>query len=299
MNYMQRPSSGFTLIELSIVIMIFGLIMGGMFSFLSVKTDREHYQTTVDREKKIAVALSDYQHINGTLPCPAQPNVTPLGQSPSACTTMASRNGIVPFRNLGLTQLDVTDGYGNPFTYASTKYATNLAVNNAFGVQQDCRKPLYWVRPGPTNNNTAKAYFCCQQALDNDTDVIRALDTSSGNTVALTQGTTALSNMSGANTVATMMPNNVTTVPLAYFAYVLVSHGPNGYGAKVFGSTAKKDYTNASTDELENIDSNNVFVDKPITTASLGVNYQFDDIVMWRTQEGVVSETNTDDCSRP
>src|SRR5688572_21012392 len=130
----RKSEGGFTLIELSIVILIVGLMTGSFFVFYKPIQERRLRDITIERQNRIALALTNFAQNYGRLPCPGHPdapirgnpriNATPSAyndpntQPAGVCNgAVAERTGIVPYRILGLSEKDVTDGWNNPISY--------------------------------------------------------------------------------------------------------------------------------------------------------------------------------------
>ncbi len=96
---------------------------------------------------------------------------------------------------------------------------------------------------------------------------------------------------------STVGGGTVTGDNLAYFAYVLISHGSNGEGSYVFGQTSRKTFNNAGDAEKVNAGNTGRYVVIP-RSLTAGSGY-FDDIVLWRTQQGLMTELGNDSCARP
>lgn len=305
MRQSLKSSTGFTLIELGMVLVVISLIVGPIFSYLTVSRDKENLQVTIDKQKKIAIAISNYVQKNGYLPCPAG-SFTVTQTSPwwqliygtqrdSCHAAVGSRYGIVPFRDLGLVESDVIDGYGNPFTYAVSPAANNIPDMNPtitgspVAIYPDCTGTK-WAGEHP------KKYFCCRQAaLSEQVEVLTFPD-------PLDTGATPITPVRDIQGLHGYSPTGLgAAVPkgqsLRYFAYVLVSHGKNGEGSYIMRRTGRKPWRIAGTREQENGASSTVFYDLPINTKS-GNDY-FDDIVLWRTQDQVMAETGNNSCMNP
>ena len=280
--------------QIGVLVLIMGLFVGSTVSFISVRDNVAKEQLTRDRMKRIAVLLSDYAQRKGFLPCPSAAN-TSIGNSRICSALASSRDGIVPYREIGLSQKDIIDGYGNPFTYG----VSNAATSSGLGTTIDgrCRKilplsfPWIWfdvLTLSYKNYNSMKSRFCCQSVLT--TNAIQVRVSAAGASVTTTQN--GFSGLALPIIPVTILSTTVTT----YFAYALVSHGKNGRGSYTIGSAARKSTTGASADEIENADANNIYIARtPALMASTG----FDDIVLWRTQEQTIAEVNNDTCSRP
>lgn len=123
----MKKQRGFSLIELSIVILILGLLLGGLMQPLSTQMDVSRTKDTEKKLTDIQDALYGFAATRGRLPCPATVaslgDEAPVAPATGACT--APYDGFVPGRLLGLGPLDangfVTDAWGNPIRYAVTQ----------------------------------------------------------------------------------------------------------------------------------------------------------------------------------
>ncbi len=258
---MTRPStraSGFTLIELAIVLFIVSLLIGGMLIPLSAQTEIRGHQETDKALATIREALIGFAAINGRLPCPAVASIpsgttvsglqagmeatTPAGANgPCACATSAnsgiagivgagavacsvasadSVGGVLPWATLGLQE---SDAWEHRYTYrVSTQFARLATGQTDFGA---CTPAT------PVQN---AAFALCSLG-------------------AFTISTAA----SGGTTVAGNVP------------VVVVSHGKNGLGAT--SPTGIVAIAATAADEVENADNNVAFVSNTI----------IDDQIVW------------------
>jgi prepilin-type N-terminal cleavage/methylation domain-containing protein len=87
----KNKNQGFSLIELSIALAVFGLIMGGALSRYESYMKQKDYLTTLGRSASIRVAMERFVTENGRFPCPAGPALS--YSDPNAgvenCSTMA------------------------------------------------------------------------------------------------------------------------------------------------------------------------------------------------------------------
>jgi len=127
----ELDQSGFTLVELTIVLVIVALLSGGLM--LGISGQREQIQSKEARQQleTIREALIGYAMSNGRLPCPAPanlPNTDPAaGKARTPPCTGSLRFGVVPWVTLGLSE---TDPWGNRFTYfASAKFTAALSAD--------------------------------------------------------------------------------------------------------------------------------------------------------------------------
>lgn len=93
--------SGFTLIELSIVVMIMGLVLGGLAVPLAAQRENARLRDAEAQLKMLSTALTGYALVNGSLPCPASPGSN--GSSDVAGGACSLQHGFVPATTLGLS----------------------------------------------------------------------------------------------------------------------------------------------------------------------------------------------------
>ena len=249
-----RPS-GFTLIELAMVLFIVSLLIGGLLLPLSTQQELAGRQDTDKALASIREALIGFAVVNGRLPCPAVASIptgtavsgldagreatTPAGANgPCACETRAtsraagivgagavacsdtdSVGGVLPWATLGLPE---TDAWGRRYTYyIAAQFARLPTGQTTFGCT-----------PSATVQNAAFA-LCSSGTITVST--------------AATGGTGVASN-----------------VPA-----IVVSHGKNGLGAR--SPSGNVELAASAADEVENADNDNDFV------GSVGI----DDQLVW------------------
>ena len=120
----SKRFAGFSLVEMAIVILIAGIMMGAGLSLLAVKQAAAQADVTQKHQETIKQALINYLGKNKRLPCPAiiittpTPHVTGAedrsGTSPAPC---AQYSGIVPYQELGLERAVALDGWENFIDY--------------------------------------------------------------------------------------------------------------------------------------------------------------------------------------
>jgi prepilin-type N-terminal cleavage/methylation domain-containing protein len=237
----NRRIDGFSLIEMSLVLLIVALLLGGLMPVISNQVDQRHMIDTRKQLDEIQQALIGFTIINGRLPCPADAT-TPTGQvnaanvpagseyknpitgSPFTCANVTGNAawGVVPWATLGVGE---TDAWGRRYTYrVTTDFADAISANT----------------------------FNCTPAITPAQSSF-ALCSSGNQTVGLT-------------TTDTSVANGVPAI--------VVSHGVNGLGAYTPSGTPISSIS-ASGDEGDNVDNNNHFVSHDFAQGS------FDDIVIW------------------
>lgn len=214
-SIIERPRqkiSGFSLLEIAIVLFIVALLAGTTLSGLTRSINERRKDTTRARLQAIENALVQYVAQYGRLPCPADGTV-PAGQpaagADAGCTNQAK--GVVPWLSLGLTEADTLDGWNARITYR-----VDPALAAASGKPMD----LTQCDPGGTRTGgagsctPATAPPCTTQATCfhfNEVLKNRGLQIRKADGVTVTQSG-APSALNGA-------------------AFVLISHGDNSYGA--------------------------------------------------------------------
>src|SRR5687768_6446870 len=82
-------SSGFTLIEISIALIIIGLLMSSAFSMIMISSKGKMYSRTQDNLQNAEKALKAYLDMNGHYPCPAsrlaERNQADFGRALESC----------------------------------------------------------------------------------------------------------------------------------------------------------------------------------------------------------------------
>lgn len=147
---------GFSLVEMSIVMVIMSIIVTGGLLATATFMQRQAYNDSQERLNEIFDAVRNYYGRVGRIPCPARPNielgaagfgiegVTPVGSggtglchddpdgAPASVVRISTptatdphpdaiRIGAVPTRTLGLSDEHIADGFGNRFIYAMTE----------------------------------------------------------------------------------------------------------------------------------------------------------------------------------
>lgn len=121
-------TSGFTLAELAIVLLIVGLLLAGLLTPLATQVDLRRTAETQKTLEDVKDALLGFAAANGRLPCPAIAGTgteSPLGGV--SCTSFY--NGFVPGTTLGVSPVDnqgfVLDAWNNRIRYAVSADGTN------------------------------------------------------------------------------------------------------------------------------------------------------------------------------
>lgn len=120
----MRKLAGFTLVEISIVLLIVGLMLSGLLSAYKNQVESNRIQETRQAMADIRDALFGFTLGHGHLPCPANPSVSNhlagAGQEARAASGDCSyENGVIPWNTLGTKELDA---WGGRYSYRVTSY---------------------------------------------------------------------------------------------------------------------------------------------------------------------------------
>lgn len=152
---MSKNQSGFSLIEVALVLIIVSLALGGILVPLNAQIQQRRLLETTELLNNVNQALLGFAISNGRLPCPA--TATSMGiESPGVGVGVCSNpyDGYVPAVSLGLGHLDsqgyLIDAWNNRVRYAvankpSTIFTTPSGLNTS-------------------NLNTASELFVCSSA---------------------------------------------------------------------------------------------------------------------------------------
>ncbi len=247
----QQQSRGFTLLEITVVLLIIGLMLAGLFAPLETQfeaRDRRQTQALLD---DIQTALQGYALTHGRLPCPdtdgdGLPNPPWDPSDPIASGSCVQGVGVLPWSELGVLG---TDAWGNHYTYAVSQPEFTRPETDAL-----------------CNGGDAEgAHFdlCTRGKLN-----VR----SRGDAPT----TTDLESKAALLTYATALPA------------VVISHGRNGSGALSGEGLVRAAPTGA--DEAENADGDAVFMQRIYSRGSADCAddanessplCEFDDLVIW------------------
>jgi prepilin-type N-terminal cleavage/methylation domain-containing protein len=146
--------SGFTMVELAVVLTIVALLLTSLMYTFSAQVDQRNVEETRRRLEQARELILSYAIVNGRLPCPSRcsgwPNCTTTSAevrdaTTGACTqggvddyyggTVAAgptMGGLLPAQTIGYQQVDpggfALDAWGNRIRYAVAKLNTGCAV---------------------------------------------------------------------------------------------------------------------------------------------------------------------------
>jgi len=133
MNSSAQSESGFTIIEVAIVLLIVSILLGYTVALFPKQQELKQYRAVEREMNQIIAAIVGFAQVNGRLPCPAIPASvgTEDGGGAGDCNNYG---GFVPVNTLGLSgRLNadslLLDPWGNPYRY----YVTDNDFNGAGG----------------------------------------------------------------------------------------------------------------------------------------------------------------------
>jgi len=268
------PPTGFSLVEMAVVTLLIGIFLTMGLAAFKASQDAQAVSQTLSKQNAIKDALIGYLRRNGRLPCADVDFTAPDGienrtggttavpdpTTPCATATSNARFGIVPYATLGLARDAAVDGWGDFFSYQ---------VSNAF--------PTEDFNPGtPSYNTPIPAPY---------RDWTLTANLRSGNIGELT-----VNDRDATGTVFSTATNVVA---------VVVSHGPNGFGA--YTIAGKRNTLPGGADELENTNggTDTVFFRRLATTDDAATGGAFDDRVMFLTADDLFGPLFKDGSRKP
>jgi prepilin-type N-terminal cleavage/methylation domain-containing protein len=124
-------SHGFTLIELSVVLVVITLLLGSLLVPLGTQIVQAQYSETEKQLEQIKEALIGFSLANGYLPCPAVSSVNGAEDRTGTACTGNKRVGFVPWVTLGVKR---SDSWGNLFKYSVSPNFTNSDAISLFSL---------------------------------------------------------------------------------------------------------------------------------------------------------------------
>ncbi|HBA90776.1 MAG: prepilin-type N-terminal cleavage/methylation domain-containing protein [Gallionellales bacterium GWE2_58_10] len=134
----KKMNCGFTLVELAMVLMIVGLLLGGLLPTISSQMEQQQTRETRKQLDEIQQALIGFALIKGRLPCPANGSTASGDESTTgsdSSLTCTLTKGALPWATLGVNE---TDGWGRRFTYRVSQGATSNFADGSDGTGASC-----------------------------------------------------------------------------------------------------------------------------------------------------------------
>lgn len=250
--------SGFSLVEMAVVIFIVGILLSAGLKLLSAKVNSAQIEVTRTHQESIKQALISYLGRNKRLPCPTNVANGTLPAPLPPCNI----TGIIPYAELGLDLSTALDGWENYFTYAISP----SLITSPLPPKTPPYTTSWHYRYNPNSNippNTSNS-------------TLAFWPTNSIGGISVSDGANVISN-----------PSLATGAVVA-----LLSYGKNGYGAFNV-KLGTNDFTEAGVDELQNINPvnapGNILIIKRDTTDSNAAGGVFDDVVLTLNASELIS----------
>jgi prepilin-type N-terminal cleavage/methylation domain-containing protein len=272
----HKRRQGFTLLEMSIVLVIIGVILAGGAVTFGASIQQRQYNETKDKLTFLQKTLRDYWLTFGRLPCPADistyNNLQTAGANNNFGKETTATNGactgaqFVYNRDTGTTaNCDYSDSNHMNCTYGGMIPTKTLQLPDDYAFDGWGRRIFYAV----------------------DSDFITTSPVYSAAALPVTDDVT---NSTSRIIVRTSNGDDKTSMG----AYVVLSFGPNGHGAySRYSSTTRLSAGSANANELQNCHCsaagvsstfNQVFVQAPYSTDTSSITNTFDDLLVYGTR---------------
>lgn len=190
MTCVKKISGGFSLVEMAVVLVIVGLLVGAGFSGMGAFMDNAKQTSTRGDLLLTKQALLNYVKVNKHMPCPDVPGTVnyPDGKEDRTGRTCDAYLGTVPYDDIGSSRAEASDEYNNLFGYAIHKEANDTAIMDDLNIGITSEADLLLLRPGayfynlsppafdldtpPTalfpEDDMTKSYQVCKKYAEND-----------------------------------------------------------------------------------------------------------------------------------
>jgi prepilin-type N-terminal cleavage/methylation domain-containing protein len=126
--------AGFSLVEMAIVLVIVGLLIGGLVTPLQTQFEQHRISETQRVLDDAREALAGFAIRNGYLPCPAVSATNGLEDRSGTACTGGKRDGFLPWATLGVAR---ADGWGHVLRYSVTPAFANSQLLFGLGTPRD------------------------------------------------------------------------------------------------------------------------------------------------------------------
>lgn len=130
---MNKTDAGFTLVEMAIVLVIVGVLLGGLLPTISSQIEQQHRNETRKQLDEIQQALMGYAIAKGYFPCPAK-SATDGAEDRNVSGACNKRQGFIPWSELSVSKLD---SWGRIFRYSVTPAYANSVTRFKLGDPRD------------------------------------------------------------------------------------------------------------------------------------------------------------------
>ena len=247
----RANQTGFTLIEIAIVLLIVTILLGYTVALFPRQQELKQYRAVEQEMDDIIAAIVGFAQVNGRLPCPAIPDSVgdEGGGGTAECTIFG---GFVPARTIGVQGRRngdslLLDPWGNPYRYYVSDSDTDGDTISDFVRANEMQDVGIVDDDGDTFTDLDGVFHICDESHATDRDVCKV---NGGDYLAVFGREDAIKN----------------TGPYGGAPFVLVSHG--------------KDWNQiaAAGDQLTNLGNSQSLTDLALPNGPLGVQYMLKDM---------------------
>jgi prepilin-type N-terminal cleavage/methylation domain-containing protein len=210
----KLSQKGFSLIEMAIVLVILGMLLGGMLMPLLSQREVSQRQATERQLQEIRNAIIGFAQINNRLPCPAVSGTNGIENRigiglPNAGNCIATPTPVLPFQALGIQGTviggNLVDAWQRPIRYRLTN--PNPANNWIFARAIPFPPALPAVDPNRPNFRVCTAFSCAANEITATQVVAVAFSTGpDGPNIPLSTSADQVANLNIATTDFVMRP---------------------------------------------------------------------------------------------
>lgn len=186
----RKGQGGFTLLDLSVSMIVIGLIGAGALQTYRLYAETKDYGNTLTSFGGLQTAMANFYYENGFYPCPAditmEPGDADYGLAVSPCNTGGPPgqyvSGGIPFKDLKIPMEFAIDGWKNKIVYTVTRRLTNAGTYeidrgflNIVGVDADGNDVTY-----TPDSNGYEAHYVIYSAGNDGAGAITAEGQPSG-----------------------------------------------------------------------------------------------------------------------
>lgn len=274
-RFRTRRDQGFTLVEIAVVLIIAAIMIAmAAILFRGINAGQKR-ALTASRLAGIDAALVQFVALQKRLPCPADGMLAntaanagaEMARDATGCIAQvpsglpAQQNGVVPWRALGISEADASDGWDRRLTY---RVSPLLAADSGMDMSKCDPAGTEGIAPNPIlATPRACNVNCVSTALNQCTPPLHFLATKGF-------------------TIQTIAGTQVMLAPSTGAAYVVISHGESGGGAYSSSGTLQASSSTDGTEELRNYANQTLpagwyFVDD--SPSEVAGNTHFDDML--------------------
>ncbi|MGH8610792.1 MAG: type II secretion system protein [Gammaproteobacteria bacterium] len=154
-----RQQAGFSLLELSIVLVITGIILSGLVSGVDAQLEQRDRRQTRQQLEEIKQALLGFAVAKGRLPCP-DVSAPPNGEEDPCAGAGAIATGVLPYSTLGTGQFDA---WQRNFAYGVTVGFADTTIDTPLPPGASCIPPFGRSAPPPPG---VSFELCAQGSFD-------------------------------------------------------------------------------------------------------------------------------------